>query len=97
MNEQIEILYKTIEAKDKIIDEQVLEIARLKDDIRDWEEENTRIFDILDETRQDLFVADGRIDKAIEYNKNILKEKWYGGNEKKYAKTNLEILGEKDE
>ena len=33
--------------------------------------------------------------QAIEYNKSILKEKWYGGNEKKYAKKNLEILGDK--
>ena len=37
-----------------------------------------------------------RIDKAIEYNKSILKENWYGGNEKEYAKKNLEILGEKE-
>ena len=37
-----------------------------------------------------------KIDKAIEYNKNIIKESWYGGNEKKYAKTNLEILGDKE-
>ena len=30
MNKEIELLYKTIEAKDKIINEQALEIARLK-------------------------------------------------------------------
>ena len=29
MNKEIEMLYKTLEAKDKIINEQVLEIARL--------------------------------------------------------------------
>ena len=30
MNKEIEMLYKTIEAKDNIINEQVLEIARLR-------------------------------------------------------------------
>lgn len=30
MNKEIEMLYKTIEAKDKIINEQALEIAKLK-------------------------------------------------------------------
>lgn len=33
MNKEIEMLYKTIEAKDKIINEQALEIARLKETI----------------------------------------------------------------
>ena len=33
MNKEIEMLYKTLEAKDKIINEQVLEIARLKETI----------------------------------------------------------------
>lgn len=33
MNKEIEILYKNLEAKDKIINEQVLEIARLKEKI----------------------------------------------------------------
>jgi hypothetical protein len=32
--------------------------------------------------------------KIKEFNKSILKERWYGGNEKDYAKKNLEILEE---
>lgn len=43
-----------------------------------------------------IIVQNERIDKAIEYNKSILQESWYGGNEKEYAKTNLEILGDKE-
>ena len=34
MNKEIEMLYKTIEAKDKIINNQVLEIARLNNEIQ---------------------------------------------------------------
>ena len=33
MNKEIEMLYKNLEAKDKIINKQVLEIARLKEKI----------------------------------------------------------------
>jgi len=32
------------------------------------------------------------INEVREYNEEILKESWYGGNEKNYAKHNLEIL-----
>lgn len=31
-------------------------------------------------------------DKAIEYNKNVLKENWYGGYEKENAQKNIDIL-----
>ena len=37
-------------------------------------------------------------DKTIEYNKNILKENWYGGYEKEIAQKNIDILkGDSDE
>ena len=37
-------------------------------------------------------------DKAIKYNKNILKENWYGGYEKEKKKKNIDILkGDSDE
>lgn len=37
-------------------------------------------------------------DKAIKYNKNILKENWYGGYEKENAQKNIDILkGDSDE
>ena len=36
MNKEIEMLYKTLEAKDKIINTQALEIARLKDNVKQY-------------------------------------------------------------
>ena len=86
MNELINNLYKTIEAKDKIINDQALEIARLNLELSGYRQA------ILN--NDNLLGLQQRIDKVIEFNKNILKESWYGGNEKEYAKTNLEILGD---
>jgi hypothetical protein len=36
------------------------------------------------------------IKEVREYNEEILKENWYGGNEKEYAKHNLKILEKGD-
>jgi hypothetical protein len=33
-----------------------------------------------------------RIERCMAYNKYILHESWYGGNEKKYAQRNIDIL-----
>lgn len=96
MNKIIEELYDKIDAQDKIINTQALEIARLKSKCEILEENNKLLIQQKQQMYEDLDIAYDKIDKAIEYNKNILKESWYGGNEKKYAKTNLEILGEKE-
>ena len=47
---------------------------------------------IVEELEYRLQQKENIIKEAREYNEEILKESWYGGNEKKYAKHNLEIL-----
>lgn len=53
MNKEIEMLYKTIEAKDKIINEQALEIARLnkkyENAVSDYEQEHYKIIKAKEE------------------------------------------------
>lgn len=89
--------------------EQYIEYEQLKEENKQLKEEIKKI--VVDNLaqinieRESEFVSlilkiiqekEEIIYKAIEYNKSILKENWYGGNEKKYAKTNLEILGDKE-
>lgn len=78
----------------------VLKNADLEQENKQLEEKieklKTKIKTIKRNTKRDKAKLRNRINKAIEYNKSILKEKWYGGNEKKYAKKNLEILGDKE-
>ena len=63
----------------------VVEIAReLK--IKEPEFTNTEI--IIDAINK----LQNNRDKAIEYNKNILKENWYGGYEKENEQKNIDIL-----
>ena len=44
----------------------------------------------------ELKKRDEIIKEVREYNESILKERWYGGNEKEYAEHNLEILDKVD-
>ena len=94
MNKEIELLHNKIEAQDKIINTQALEIAGLKSIIEKWE---LGVFSNDEELKQ-------RIDKAIEY----IKFEWQEiiGNEN-YSnhlwtidglviKRLLKILGEKE-
>lgn len=46
----------------------------------------------LEEFKQENKQLENNRDKAIEYNKNILKENWYGGYEKENAQKNIDIL-----
>ena len=58
MNKEIEILYKTLEAKDKIINEQALEIARLKEIIEKLEKENKQLKEELERNAKANVVLD---------------------------------------
>ena len=72
MNELINELYKQLDAKDKIINTQVLEIARLKEEIEHLENQLLNVkqqfqiaLDINTQKQQ-------RIDKTIELNQYII-------------------------
>lgn len=79
MNKEIEMLYKTLEAKDKIINKQVLEIARLKEQL-----EYLRSNEYLNQVKWERTFNEElvkelqeRIDKAKEYIKeNIDNTGW---------------------
>lgn len=50
------------------------------------------------EQKEKLEQLENNRDKAIKYNKNVLKENWYGGYEKENAQKNIGILkGDSDE
>ena len=94
-NKLIEELYKTIEAKDKIIDNQALEIARLKEQQHALLEAHK----IQEELLED---KENKIDKAIEYINKITielleeveKHKLTPFKETIIGKDLLEILGD---
>ena len=65
-NQLIEELYKTIEAKDNIINNQVLEITRLKGKCEILEENNKLLIQQKAQMYEDLDIAYEKIDKAIE-------------------------------
>jgi hypothetical protein len=46
----------------------------------------------LEEFKQENKQLENNRNKAIEYNKNVLKENWYGGYEKENAQKNIDIL-----
>ena len=69
MNKEIEMLYKTLKAKDKIINEQVLEIARLNN-----------LKTAIDEGQEIIVELQQKIDKANEILSNILVIKRSDGN-----------------
>ena len=66
-NDKISELYKKIEAQDKIINTQALEIARLKNKCEILEENNKLLIQQKAQMYEDLDIAYDRIDKAIEY------------------------------
>ena len=69
-NQLIEELYKTIEAKDNIINNQVLEITRLKGKCEILEENNKLLIQQKAQMYEDLDIAYEKIDKAREYIKH---------------------------
>lgn len=78
MNETIETLYKKIDAQDKIINTQVLEIAKLKEDCKElhdgWQRE---IYD-KDKILLELALETTKKEKAIEYLKRKQEEpEWW--------------------
>ena len=100
-NQLIEELYKTIEAKDNIINNQALEIARLqqtKDKLqKDYQETRDRIDEFkLTITTQQQMIGEliSKIDKAIEYIKELQNSCLVFSNIA--YKELLEILGDKE-
>lgn len=66
--------------------------------IEQLEKKYNRSLDKLRNLRVENEQLENNRDKAIEYNKNILKENWYGGCEKENAQKNIDILkGDSDE
>ena len=102
MNKEIELLNKKIEAQDKIINEQVLEIARLKSKCEILEENNKLLIQQKQQMYEDLDIAYGKIDKAIEWvHKHISKYNCKGitiidWDELSNPNDLLEILGDKE-
>lgn len=99
MNKEIELLHKKIQAQDKIINEQVLEIARLKGKSEILEENNKLLLQQKQQMYEDLDIAYDKIDKAIEIlNKlNIkLKDILQIGIDIKEINVIKQILGEKE-
>ena len=75
----------------KKINECQKEIERLKCIIE-------KLKDRLDFAKKQEEEKLNRIERAMAFNKYILHENWYGGNEKKYAQRNIDILlGEETE
>ena len=67
MNNKINELYKTLEAKDKIINEQVLEIARLKETIdkaKEYTKENSYL--VQDKEFNGIPLMSLRLDKCCD-------------------------------
>ena len=94
MNKEIELLHKKIEAQDKIINNQALEIARLNKQVQMLKDYGEKV----GERRNELY---DKIDKATEYIKehNVLavnKEYLPTGIERCCSAELLEILGDKE-
>ena len=66
----IEMLYNKLDAQDKIINEQALEIARLKGKSEILEENNKLLIQQKQQMYEDLDMLSERIDKAIDYIKD---------------------------
>lgn len=84
-NDLINELNNKIDAKDKIINEQVLEIARLKDDIK-----NLRFAIKIQHQMIDELI--GKIDKARDYIKDLYDVRFTDKDKRKL----LAILGDKE-
>ena len=89
----IEMLNKKLDAQDKIINEQALEIARLKEKSEILEENNKLLIQQKYQMYKDLDIAYDKIDKAIEYIKNYLPN--YDFDHSNLDEL-LEILGDKE-
>ena len=81
MNKEIELLNNKLDAQDKIINNQALEIARLKEDYRIYEDKNNYISILekgLNTAEENCLKLQQKIDKAIDYIvKNcILSNEW---------------------
>ena len=93
-------LYNNLDAKDKIINEQALEIARLKEELENDIDRYERLKQEHIDTITRNEEKQQRIDKAIEYIKSInyVKKAWkLGGVEKTNEDILLEILGGKED
>ena len=88
-DEQIERLkeeYMILQnASDEVEEEKDNEIERLNNIINELEE-RCKFFNEMSNEKQN------RIDRCMTFNNYILHESWYGGNEKKYAQRNINIL-----
>ena len=71
--------------KAKLCDKKDKEIERLNNIIEKLEERCKFFNEMLNEKQN-------RIDRCMTFNNYILHENWYGGNEKKYAQRNINIL-----
>lgn len=67
-------------------------IEQLENLCNKYEQEHKTTFVIWKEDIKKLKQLENNRDKAIEYNKNILKENWHGGYEKENAQKNIDIL-----
>ena len=76
--EEIERLQKILRTKTRLHRKHKAKVRKLREEITNKQKRLELLNSIIKEVR--------------EYNEEILKENWYGGNEKKYAKHNLEIL-----
>ena len=83
----------------EIIDRAEDEYGRLKDRVHEQYDEIERLNNILKMLKDKLDFAKrqeeeklNRIERCMAYNNYILHESWYGGNEKKYAQRNIDIL-----
>lgn len=99
MNKIIEELYDKIDAQDKIINEQALEIARLKSKSEILEENNKLLIQQKQQMYEDLDIAYDKIDKAIEYittEQLYTNYQWGKSQYAKILKDLLEILKRED-
>ena len=71
----------SVDEEQELIDE----IERLNNIINEFEE-RCKFFNEMSNEKQN------RIDRCMTFNNYILHESWYGGNEKKYAQRNINIL-----
>lgn len=78
MNQIVEVVKPILEEKDKEIERlnNILKMLKNKLDFAKRQEEEKL----------------NRIERCMAYNNYILHESWYGGNEKKYAQRNIDIL-----
>jgi len=92
MNDKINELYNKIDAKDKIINEQVLEIARLKELCNKYEEEHKTTFETWVKGQKVLTELEEYLNKEIDNytgltGNNIWATTQFGGRKEAYKNT----------